>query len=200
MPTIDPANLSKKEAYFLVTSLYVPRPIAFIGTQDSSGNHNLAPFSYTMGVSSKPPLLMVSVGDKRGGEPKDTLRNIQTSGDYTINIVTEEILHQMHRSAEALPPELSEFEHVGLTPQESSIVTAPGVLESPITLEMQSREITRIDDAGCTLILGEVKLFHIDDAIYHDGRVDNSLLPAVGRLGYNRYAIVKDVIDMAGRS
>lgn len=200
MPTIDPDDLSKKEAYFLVTSLYVPRPIAFIGSQDRKGVHNLAPFSYTMGVSSKPPLLMVSVGDKRGGEPKDTLRNIEETGEYTINIVTEPILEKMHLTATALPPEVSEFQHVGLTPVDSQRVDAPGVAESPISLEMRVRDITRIEDAGCTLILGEVQLFHIDDAIYDEGRVDNTKLPAVGRLGYNRYTIVRDVIEMKGSS
>ena len=148
--------------------------------------------------ASKPPQLMFSVADKRDGTMKDTLANIRATGEYTINIVNEPILRPMHKSADPLPPEESEFDHTGLTPTTSELIRAPGVLEAPITLELTVRDLIRIEDAGTTLVLGEVVLFHVDDAILKDGVVDAQLLGAVGRLGFNQYAIVRDVVDLSG--
>ena len=192
MAVIDPMGLSGRESYALLTSLYIPRPIAFVGSCSLDGVYNCAPFSFSAGVSSRPPMLMVSIGDKRGGVKKDTLKNIEETGSFTINIVNEDILEAMHESSSPFPPEVSEFDKVGLTPSRSTKIPAPGIVESPVTMEMETHKIIRLDEARVTLVLGTVLLFHIRDEVMRDGLVSAEALKPVGRLGKDAYVVVRE--------
>jgi len=88
---IEPGELSKSQAYKLLISALIPRPIALVSTVNESGVVNVAPFSFFGGVSSKPPIIYISIDRKRDGDKKDTLKNIELNGDFVVNIVTEEI-------------------------------------------------------------------------------------------------------------
>ena len=196
MAQIDPGELSRRDGYFLLTSLFVPRPIAFVGTCSESGNLNCAPFSFTAGVSSAPPILMVSIGDKGRGLKKDTLLNIEETGSITINIVDEDIMGAMHQSSSPYAPEISEFDEVGLTVRPSLKISAPGIAESPVTMEMKLREVIRLEDARVSLVLGEVLLYHIRDDVLRDGLVCAEAMKPVGRLGKDSYAVVREAIRL----
>src|SRR5438876_8961265 len=91
---LDPSSVPERQAYRLMISAFIPRPIACVSTVSRSGIDNCAPFSYSMGVSSHPMVLGVSVGD-RDTRPKDTTRNILDTREFVVNLVTESIAEKM---------------------------------------------------------------------------------------------------------
>lgn len=192
---IDPGTLSGAAPHRLLTSLFVPRPIAFVGTLGPTGVPNVAPFSFAAGVSSQPPVMMVAISDRKG-EPKDTLRNIQATGEFTINIVTEPVLEPMHRSSFPYPADQSEFEQVGLTVRPSRTIRAPGVAECPITMELRLRECIPVEGAATTMVLGNVVLYTIDESVWDGQAVDALKLQPVARLGQDAYAVIRDVVRL----
>ncbi len=186
---IKTSDIDKKQIYKLMTSTIVPRPIAWISTVSKEGIYNLAPFSYFAGVSSSPPLVMVSIGSRENGEKKDTWKNIEETGEFVINIVTKELLEKMNISSISFDAEIDEFEKAGLTPEKSTIVKAPRVAESPVSIECRKFEIINIGKVG--IVFGEVLNFHIKDEILNEkGYVDTTKLEIVGRLGGANYCII----------
>ena len=105
---IDPATLSKRDGYFLMVSAIVPRPIAWVLSEHADGRLNLAPFSYFNGVSSDPPLVMLSIGSKRDGLPKDTRANILERKQFVVHIVHSALLEPMNLSSAEVGAEVSE--------------------------------------------------------------------------------------------
>ena len=196
MVMIDPADLSKREGYFLLTSMFIPRPIAFVGTASPQGILNCAPYSFAAGVSANPPIMSVSIGDKGRGQKKDTLANIEDTGVFTINMVDEGIMEAMHLSSTPLPPEVSEFEAFGLNVRPSIMIDAPGVAESPVTMELKLRDIIRIEDARVSLVLGEVVLYHVKEEVMEDGLVSAAAMKPVGRLGKDAYTVVRETVTL----
>ncbi len=177
---IDPKGKEVGEIYRLMISVIVPRPIAFISTASKNGILNLAPFSYFMGVCSRPPTIAVSIIERASG-PKDTAANIQETAQFAVNIVTEEIAEKMNIASGDYPPEVNEFEAAGLTPIPSTLITPPRVAESPY---------------ASYLTLGEVLLFHIKDELWADGEVDVRKLLAIGRMSGPRYTKTRDIFEM----
>lgn len=192
---IVPEKLNKRESHKLLLSIIVPRPIAFISTVSENGIFNAAPFSFFCGISSSPPLLAVSIS-KRRGEKKDTLRNIEKMKDFAINIVTEEIAEKMNEASGDYPPGISEFEVVKLTPERSELIASPRIKESPVSMECRLFDEIQIGKTENTLIIGEVLLFHIEEAIFADGEVDVRKLLPVGRLGKDTYCRIRDIFKM----
>lgn len=192
---IVPEDLDKRGSHRLFLSILVPRPIAFISTVGKNGIFNAAPYSFFGGISSKPPLLAVSISQRRG-EKKDTLTNIEHTGDFVVNIVTEQLAERMNIASGDYPPEVSEFNIARLTPAGSDIVRSPRILESPVNMECKLFDEIPVGSTENTLILGEVVLFHIEDSIYSDGEVDPLKLQPVGRLGVNRYIRICDIFEM----
>jgi flavin reductase (DIM6/NTAB) family NADH-FMN oxidoreductase RutF len=95
------------EKYKLMAQTIIPRPIAWVVTQDN-GVVNIAPFSYFIGLSSEPATVLISVGHKSNGTPKDTLANIRKHQKCTICMVDEKHLEKMHFSSQELDKEMSE--------------------------------------------------------------------------------------------
>ncbi|HYE77216.1 MAG TPA: flavin reductase family protein [bacterium] len=193
---IDPGELNPIEAYKLMISVIVPRPIAFISTCAPDGTANLAPFSFFNGVSSHPPIVSVAIGLKRGGIPKDTLRNIRETGEFVVNMVTEPIAEAMHQASADYPQGISEFEQVGLTPVPSAAVKAPRVKESPISMECRLVQLVSVPDAATELVLGRVVRYHVADSIISDLTVDIEDYPVVGRLGGRAYCTIGSTFTM----
>ena len=186
---IKTENLDPKHIYKLMTSVIVPRPIAWVSTVSREGIYNLAPFSYYAGVSSDPPLVIISVGSKEPGVKKDTWRNIEETGEFVINMVTRDLLEEMNISSLPFEYETDEFEKTGLTPAPSTYVKAPRVKESPVSIECRKYEIIEIGKMG--LILGEILNFHIrDDILNEKGYVDITKLEIIGRLGGANYCLI----------
>ncbi len=188
---IKTSEIDRKQIYKLMISSIVPRPIAWISTVSKEGIYNLAPFSYFAGVSSSPPLLMVSIGRKENGEKKDTWKNIEDTGEFVVNIVTKELINHMNISSISFDEEIDEFEKANLTPEKSLTVKAPRVKESPINIECKLFEIINIGKMG--IIFGEIQNFHIKDEILNEkGYVDTKKIEIVGRLGGANYCIISD--------
>ncbi len=186
---IDIKSLDTKQIYKLMTSIIVPRPIAWVSTVSKDGIYNLAPFSYFAGISSDPPLLLISVGSKETKEKKDTWQNIEDTGEFVVNMVTKDTLEKMNITALPFDKEIDEFEKAGLTPVPSSVVKAPRVKESPVNIECKRFEIIQIGKMG--IILGEVLKVHVkEDILNEKGYVDTTKLEIIGRLGGANYCLV----------
>ncbi|MHC4223358.1 MAG: flavin reductase [Planctomycetota bacterium] len=192
---IDPNDRNAVELYRLMISVIVPRPIAWVSTRGPDGALNAAPFSYFQALSSKPPTVMVSIGRKRGGESKDTLRNIEETGEFVVNIVSEESGERMVRTSEAYDYGVSEFEKVGLEAAPSEIVKPPRIAESAVSMECRLDRVLEVGTSG--VVLGQVVLFHLrDDVLGEDGNVDPARLRPLGRLGGSNYAPLREVLSI----
>src|SRR4029077_16244998 len=135
MVSFDPAEHPARQIYKLMTGIIVPRPIALVSTVDALGNANLAPFSFFAGVGSAPPTVLFCPAlrpDGVGpGQRKDTLRNVEETREFVINIVSDAIAVQANMTAAEVGPEVDEFKLSGLSPVASDLVKAPRVAESP---------------------------------------------------------------------
>jgi flavin reductase (DIM6/NTAB) family NADH-FMN oxidoreductase RutF len=189
---IDPKDMPGKAGYSLLISTIVPRPIAWVSTLSPEGRPNLAPFSFFMGVSSDPPMLAVAIGRRRG-EPKDTARNIEARGEFVVNVVTADLGPAMVLTSADFGPDQDEFAEVGLTPIPSERVSPPRVRESPIHMECRLERLIAVGRSATALAIGEVVLFHIDDAFWTGNDVDIARLKPLGRLGGTLYAPVTEV-------
>jgi len=190
---LDPESVPSSELYRVMIGVIVPRPIAFVSTVGEGGRFNAAPFSFFTGLSSAPPLLGISI-NVRAGAPKDTLRNLRASGDFVVNVVTEELLERVVRTSGDWPPEVDELALTGLTPLASDRVRAPRVQESPVQIECRlEREV----DLGKTFfVIGEIVRMHVADHLFTDGRVDVRKLKPAARLGGAQYARLGEVLEI----
>jgi flavin reductase (DIM6/NTAB) family NADH-FMN oxidoreductase RutF len=198
---IDTATTSWVDDYRRLTEVVIPRPIALVATVDPDGVTNLAPFSFFTVVSSNPPFVAFAPHRAgRSGAKKDTLRNVESVGEFTVSVVTEEIAERVNACAAPLPYGESEFEHSGLTIMEARRVRAPLVEESPVGLECTLEEIRIYGEEGGSgaLVVGRVVLMHLDPALRDpvDGRVLADRLHAVGRMGGSLWCRTGDTFEL----
>ena len=160
-----------------------PRPIGWISTRSASGVNNLAPYSFFNAFNYVPPIIgFASIGYK------DTLRNIEETGEFVWNLTTRDLAEAMNQSCAAVGPEVSEFALAGLTPLASTVVVPPRVAESPVTFECKRTQILQLQGADGAqvdtwLVLGEVVAVHIDQALLKDGVYDTAAAGHVLRGG-----------------
>jgi flavin reductase (DIM6/NTAB) family NADH-FMN oxidoreductase RutF len=160
-----------------------PRPIGWISSRSADGILNLAPYSFFNGFNYTPPIIgFASVGRK------DTLNNIEQTGDFVWNLATRPLAEAMNRSCAAAPPEVDEFALAGLTPAASRVVAAPRVAESPVAFECRRTQIIRLNDAAggdvnTWLVLGEVVGVHIAAELLRDGVYDTAAAHPILRGG-----------------
>ncbi len=195
----DPVNLDWKGAHDLVAAIVVPRPIALISTIGQDGVLNVAPFSFFCPVAVKPMLIGFNVGWKRDGSKKDTLVNIEFSGDFVISVVTEEMAEAMNKTSAPYPSHVDEFKEAGLTPLQADLVKPPLVAESPINMECRAVQILVFGDAPrrASFIFGEVLRVHIKDELYaEEDFVDMSRLKAIARMADEIYCRTSDTFKM----
>jgi flavin reductase (DIM6/NTAB) family NADH-FMN oxidoreductase RutF len=190
---IDPAAITPADFHRFLIGVVVPRPIAFVSTMNAEGRLNVAPFSYFNAISSQPPLIGISINLRRGA-PKDTLRNIEQTGEFVVNTVDEPLGARMVQTSGEWPEDVDEFQLAGLTPVPSDLVRPPRVGESPINLECRLHRA--IDLGTTTFVVGEVLRAHVRDEVLTDGRVDIAKLKPLGRLGGDGYSVVREVIHM----
>jgi flavin reductase (DIM6/NTAB) family NADH-FMN oxidoreductase RutF len=192
---LDVQTLAPHDIYRLLIGCVVPRPIAWVSSVGETGVQNLAPFSFFMGVCGDPPTIAFSSG-RRQGAKKDTVRNIEHTGDFVVNIVDDPLAEQMNLTSGEYPPEVDEFALAGLTPAPSLKVRPPRVAEAPISLECRLVQILAVGRGPHSLVLGEIVCFHVRDDLYQDGRIDMHALRPVGRLAGHLYTHVHDIFEM----
>ena len=197
---IDPAKQSLKENHKIMIGSIVPRPIAFVSTKSNDDILNLAPFSYFNGVCSNPPTIMFAPAPRGyDGLTKDTLNNIQETKEFVVNLVSEEISEPMVACSTDYDREIDEFEVSGLTPIDSIIVKPPRVKESKVSFECNLNtviEIGKAEPGAGFVVLGTIVMFHIDDKVYKDGKIDLEALNPIGRLAGNSYTRIVDNFDI----
>ncbi|MFV2086263.1 flavin reductase family protein [Micromonospora sp. LOL_021] len=172
---IDPARWNKPDVYQLITSLVVPRPIAWVSTVSPNGCANLAPYSYFNLVADHPPHAMFSsIGEK------DTLTNIRNTGEFVINVADQSLLEALDASGGDFDSEVDEFVEVGVTAVPSVRVRPPRVGQARAHLECTLAATYPVGNG--TLVIGQVVHVHVDPSVWHDGRADSRLLDPVLRL------------------
>jgi flavin reductase (DIM6/NTAB) family NADH-FMN oxidoreductase RutF len=199
MLSINPADHQVNEIYKLMTGLIVPRPVALVSTVDNDGVHNVAPFSFFCGVGSNPPTVLFCPSLRsRGDQRKDTLRNVEQTGEFVINIVSDAIAAATNATAADVSPEIDEFEIAGLTAIPSEVVRAPRVAESPAQMECKLLQIifTSQEPGAGVVVLGEVVRFHIKAELEENFRIDPAKLDAVGRMAGNTWVHTRERFEL----
>jgi len=192
---IDPAQHPAADNYKLITNLVVPRPIAWVSTQNPNGLVNLAPFSFFNAVGSDPLYVVLGLGRNPDGQPKDTENNIKSSGELVINLVTEDLFDAMNISAADFPPEHSELEAAKVHTAPSVLIQTPRVVEAQVSLECRLFSAQPL--GANTLIIAQVVMFHIADHLLGPRLHINQFAP-IGRLGSpSVYCRTTDRFDVA---
>jgi flavin reductase (DIM6/NTAB) family NADH-FMN oxidoreductase RutF len=188
---IDFADLKRPEAYMWMTTTILPRPIAWVSTVSAEGKTNLAPFSFFQAITANPPTLMFVPANLRDGSPKDTLRNIEATGEFVVNVVPFALAEPMNATAALLPHGESEFEKFGVESAPSTHVRPPRVAASPAAFECRLDRIVRIGEgpgAG-NVVFGRILAMHVDPTVLDADRLPNAAkLDLVGRMGREDYS------------
>lgn len=160
---LDLNTLSPSVRYKVLTSLVVPRPIAWVTSLDHQGRVNAAPFSFFNVLGNKPPLVAFAPGDRPDGAPKDTARNVKVSGEFVVNLVDREAAELMHATAAPFPPDVSEVEALGLETLPSVRVRTPRLRVSKIHLECTHWGTLEI--GSNRVVFGLVQYMHVPDGL-----------------------------------
>jgi flavin reductase (DIM6/NTAB) family NADH-FMN oxidoreductase RutF len=182
-------------------SLIVPRPIGWISTVSAEGVHNLAPYSQFQMVNSECPYVMVGCNQQRTGRRKDTVVNIEETGEFVYNMATYDLRMAMNVSAADLPPEVDEFAVAGLTKAPSIRVKPCRVAESPVQMECRHYQTIRLPGytaaQSVDVIIGKVVCIHIkDEMIDANGKIDIVKIRPLARLGYQDYSSVDSIFEI----
>lgn len=199
---IDLRTLSPNQIYFNLIQTVIPRPVAWVLSENAQAKLNLAPFSYFNAVCSDPPLIMISVGKKPDGAHKDTRVNIEARKDFVVHIAHREMLEAMNASSAALAAEVSEVERLGLTTTPLEGSRLPRLADCRVAFACERHQILELGPGPQSLILGRVTGIHVDDRVAHindKGRikVDAAALDPVGRLGAGEFALFGEVVSLA---
>jgi flavin reductase (DIM6/NTAB) family NADH-FMN oxidoreductase RutF len=195
---ISPESRSSQDIYKILIGTVLPRPIAWVSTVDLSGNLNLAPFSFFTVASVNPPILCFSPLLKENSIEKDTLANINQTGEFVVNIVSYGLAQAMNRTSGPYPSEVNEFDVAGVTPRQSTTVKPPCVADSLVNFECKLQQIIPLgsEPMAGNLILGKVCNIHLHPDIVRNGEVESESLDAIGRLGGNMYSTIRDCFEM----
>jgi flavin reductase (DIM6/NTAB) family NADH-FMN oxidoreductase RutF len=181
-------------------ALVAPRPIGWITSMDAQGRINLAPYSFYNGVSETPPMVMYSAGGTYGTSPaKHSLLNVKATGEFVVNIVSEELKEAMNVTAGMVDASIDEMKLAGLEPAASHMVKPPRVARTPAALECKLWKIIELPGTGPVpnqMVIGTVVGIYIDDRVMKNGRVDMLAFKPIGRLGYSEYSTVDNVFRM----
>jgi len=185
----------QRQIYNLLIGLVAPRPIAWVTSMDEEGRLNAAPFSSYNYLCTDPPIVGMGVTNKPGRErlPKDTAHNIRRTGEYVINVVTEDLLEKMNICATDFPAGTNELEMAGLTTAPSSMVKVPRIAEAHAALEC--REFTTMEIGRSRIVLGRVVAMYVEDKFVDPAGpyIKADELHAVGRMnGLGNYVKTRD--------
>jgi flavin reductase (DIM6/NTAB) family NADH-FMN oxidoreductase RutF len=199
----DFATLSAQDRYKLLISTVVPRPIAWVVSQDVQGRRNAAPYSFFNALVGDPPVVGIGIGGHRPADApgtwKDTGANIRATGQFVVNLVSFETRAAMNVTAIEFPHEIDELVQAGLTVLPSVKVAPPRIAESPVALECERLSIVEVA-TDRAIVLGRVLAIHVRDDCVVDARrcyIDTPKLDLIGRMhGGGWYARTTDRFDM----
>ncbi|MEG9436225.1 flavin reductase family protein [Edaphobacter sp. HDX4] len=191
----DMEEARPREIYNMLIGLVAPRPIALITTMEENGTLNAAPFSAYNYLCTDPPIVGIGVANRSADEivPKDTARNIRRSGEFVINVVTEDIAEQMNICATDFPPGISEVEMANLETAPSAVVKVPRIASAHAALEC--REHTTLEIGRSRIVLGRVVSIYVEDQFVDPAGpyIRSEQLHAIGRMnGLGSYVRTRD--------
>jgi flavin reductase (DIM6/NTAB) family NADH-FMN oxidoreductase RutF len=196
---IDVAAANYLDVYHLLVGVVTPRPIAWVTTLDPKGRVNLAPFSFFNAFGANPPVVVFSPTLRRDGSKKDTLRNLEATGEFVLNAAVESLAERMNLCSKELPYGQSEAELAGLNLVPSLKVKPPRVADTPVTMECKLLQIVPLGKGPVAgnLVIGEILVMHISDAVLDaNGRIDPRKLQTIARLGGDYYCRTSDLFEM----
>ena len=198
---IDFAELSPSRIYHCLTQTLIPRPVAWVLTENPAGDYNLAPFSYFTAVCSHPPLIMLSVGQQPDGSLKDTRVNIEARGHFVVHLAHRELAREMTETSRSLSYGESELVNVDLTTTPFEGFTLPRLAECRVAMACRVYEVQEIGLNRQALVFGEVQRLYLDDAAASRDakdrlKVDAGVLDPIGRLGADEYTTFGEIINI----
>ncbi len=170
-------------------AIVAPRPIGWISTHGPQGD-NLAPYSFFNAVASDPAQVIFA------GDRKDTIRNVEASGVFASNVVSEGLWHQMNATSAHFPHGVDEFARIGVEKAECQTIDCPRVTLSPATLECRLDRVVTLASGLDFLVIGTVTGVHIRDDCLTDGYFDLTKARPMARLGYMDYALISEVLTL----
>ena len=173
----------------MLSSLIVPRPIAFVSTISQDGVENLAPFSFFVAGGANPPSLAFSTVLGSDGTEKDTLRNIRATGEFVVNIVHRPLAEDMNRTSASHPPHVSEWNYTTLAQVPSLAVKPMRVADSLAQFECELFTIVAhgTGPSAARYIVGEVKVFHVQSQLVSEDKIDAGQVRPIARMGASDY-------------
>lgn len=185
----DPDAMDTGAFYRVLNSVVVPRPIAWVCTRSAAGVDNLAPHSfYTVACVDPPVVQFTSVGRK------DSLRNAEATGEFTVNLTPEALFEQVNATATDFPPDHSEAEHAGVRLEPAETVGALRVADSPVSIECVLHGTLRLGDS--TVVLGRVRHISVWAEAVRDGRPRIEHLRPLARLGGDEWSSIGEVREI----
>ncbi|MFJ3535817.1 flavin reductase family protein [Streptomyces sp. NPDC090109] len=187
---VDPESTDGTSFYRLLTATVVPRPIAWVSTRSAAGTDNLAPHSFfTIAAVTPPVVQFTSVGRK------DSLRNVEETGEFVVNLAPEPLFDRINATATDFPRGMSEFDACGIEREPSLRVKPPRVALSPVALECELHSTLRIGDS--TVVFGRVVHAAVTDSVLVNGHPETSLMRPLSRLGKNEWGTLGGIEEMA---
>jgi len=195
----DPNEIPSSDVYKLLTGIVIPRPIGWISSISEDGYVNLAPFSFFNAVGEDPPHVMFSTV-RTGDKNKDTLNNVLATKQFTVNMVTEDLVEKMNVTSQAIPSNESEFELANLTPIASVKIKPPRVAECLITMECELVHHYFLEDhknGGACIMIGRVVLFHVNEnALLEGSKINMEVYRPVARLAGSNYSKLGEIFSI----
>jgi flavin reductase (DIM6/NTAB) family NADH-FMN oxidoreductase RutF len=187
--SIDPDEIGAGAFYKLLTSVVVPRPIAWVSSRSADGVENLAPHSFFTVAAIDPPVVQfTSVGYK------DSVRNIEATREFVVSLAPAAMFEQINATATAFPPHVSESDAAGVEREASTLVSVPRVARSPVALECVLHSTSTIGVS--TVVLGRVLGAAIDESVIRDGLPAIELLAPIARLGRNQWSEIGELREI----
>jgi flavin reductase (DIM6/NTAB) family NADH-FMN oxidoreductase RutF len=195
---IDVSRTPVVEVYQALVGIVTPRPIAWVTTVDGAGRVNLAPFSFFNAFGANPPVVVFSPTNRRDGSKKDTLLNVEATGEFVVHAAVASLAEKINATSKELPPGESEVEYASLHTTQSVKVRPPRLVEAPVAMECKVRQVIPIGSGAiaANLVIGEVLMMHVDDGVLDaSGRVDPRKLKTVARLGQDYWCHTSDLFE-----
>lgn len=179
----------------------VPRPIGWISTMSPAGVHNLAPYSFFNGVATAPPMVMFASNGRQPHGAKDSLANVEQTGEFVANLATWDLREAMNRSSAPLGPDVDEFAFAGLEALPATLVRPARVAGAPVHLECVHHRTVDLPsnepEGRNAIVIGQVVGVHIEDGLISDGILDLSRVQPLARLGYFDYTVVNEMFSIS---
>lgn len=198
MHVLSSDQLTQRENYKLLIGSIIPRPVALVTTESSTGVLNIAPFSFFNIVSSDPAIVSIAI-QRKNGEEKDTARNFREKGQGVIHILDEENVHEANQTAAALEPHESELSVADFEVVPSESIQTPALKEAKIRLEVTVHdriEIKKEQQVTADLFLLKVEKYVIAESVYEEGKIDPEKLAPISRLAGHDYSKLGEIFTL----